>query len=1169
MGASAIESKRDNTKITRLNLLSHLIEGQRVLEIGCGNGDLSSEVAKKGFDVVCVDMSTAGIRQAAEHANNDGITNKLNFLVTDGARLAFQDDSFDSVIIAEVLEHMRGARLAFQDDSFDSVIMAEVLEHISGARLAFQDDSFDSVIMAEVLEYMRSSQKIIEEAMRVVRNGGRIIISVPDGSLLCSFFVKKSNSDISEGPLIDVIMPTYNGRKSIERAIKSILSQTYQNWNLIVVNDGGEDVKDVLDEFHDNRIKYIIAEHKGKAHALNVGIKNSNGEFISYLDDDDIFYPLHLEALISAALSERSDFVYDDWYEVSLDEDGRETHREFEFRQDVTSSMLILRNYINHKCILHRRSLLEKTGMYDEQLDILIDWDMIRRLSFASEPCHIWNVTSERLRYYKQGALENRITSLWTKDPDKAKKSVEKIIKKTIELPATEDQLKESISAAMLSFSYYHHFEINRKISEMQSQHNSQIITLEQIISQRDKETSELKSQLLEVTSQAQKLDSDIAEMQQIISQRDKETLKLKSQLLEVTSQAQKLDSDIAEIQQSIVWRMTMRFHNDFVEKALPKGSMQRKWYDLGLKGGRTLLNEGLNSLWLKYIDYKKGQNVLQDNYILWIQKNEPDELEFSRMEKEAKTFKNNPKISIITPVWNIEEKWLTKAIDSVQNQVYNNWELCITDGGSTKPHIKRILDNYAQKDKRIKVNFLEENRGISGNSNEALLLATGDFICFLDHDDELAPFALYEVVKLLNLNPEIDFIYSDEDKLDEAGKRCDAFFKPDWSPDLLLSVMYTCHLGIYRKKLVDSIGGFRNGVDGSQDYDFVLRFTEHTNPKRIVHIPKILYHWRKISGSIASDPNAKNLINIQAAKKALNDALVRRGIDGEVLDGKWISSYRVKRKIIGNPKVSIIIPTRDHVDLLRGCIDSLISKTTYSNYELIVIDNNSVEHETIEYLNKLDYLVISFPEKFNFSKIVNLGAKYAKGEYLLLLNNDIQIINPDWIDSMLEHAQRSDVGAVGCKLLYPGGTIQHAGVVLGLSPDPRNKVAGHIFIQQPDSSPGYFGLANVVRNVSAVTAAAMMIRKSIFEEVAGFDENLAVSYNDVDFCLKIRNSGYLIVYTPYAELLHHESISRGGNLDESEVRYMLEKWGSALKNDPYYNPNLSLRSVNCVVNLD
>ncbi|VVB63914.1 Glycosyltransferase AglE [uncultured archaeon] len=681
-----MEPKKDDAEVALFSLLSHLIEGQRVLEIGCGNGDLSSEIAKKGFDVVGVDMCIAGIRQTAGKANNDNVTKEENFLVADGARLAFQDGSFDSVILDGVLDHVSS-----------------------------------------------SSKKLLEEAVRVVRNGGRIIVSVPDGSLIprpghlrvfsedtleselsqyaeeiewhtlplkrwliCSFFVRKSNSYISEGPLIDVIMPTYNGRKSIKRAIKSILSQTYQNWSLIVVNDGGEDVKDILDEFHNNRIKYIITEHKGKAHALNMGIKSSNGKFISYLDDDDILYPIHLEALIKAALRERSDFVYDDWYEVSLDEDGRETRREFEFRQNVTPAMLILQNYINHKCILHSRSLLKETGMYDEELEILIDWDMIRRLSFACEPYHVWCVTSERLRYYRQGSLKNQITSLWERDPSRARKSLERIIKKTIELPATEQQLKEIIERAMSSFSYYHNLEISLILGELRKQlaeREQQINTLtaqfqessnrvqameqavaereskitsltselqgalnraqamEQAVAEHESKITSLTSQLQEALSREQAMEQDEAErdrrvalrtgqlqeadarasalnqevtqLQQNLKDRDSHIVTLTSQLQEANQHAHAVVHDITEMQRSIVWQMTMRFHNGFVERALPHGTRRRRWYDLGLKSGRLIVNDGHERFWQDFKNYLFGSKLKNQVEITDITNNE------------------------------------------------------------------------------------------------------------------------------------------------------------------------------------------------------------------------------------------------------------------------------------------------------------------------------------------------------------------------------------------------------------------------------------------------------------------------------------------------------------------------------------------------------------------
>jgi GT2 family glycosyltransferase len=557
----------------------------------------------------------------------------------------------------------------------------------------------------------------------------------------------------------------------------------------------------------------------------------------------------------------------------------------------------------------------------------------------------------------------------------------------------------------------------------------------------------------------------------------------------------------------------------------------------------------------------------VRDDYELWILKNEPKEEDLKRMAEECKRFRYRPKISIIMPVWNTEEKWLRKAIESVLNQVYDNWELCIADGGSTKPHVRKVLEEYARKDERIKVKFLPKNLGIAGNSNEALKLASGEFVAFLDHDDELAPFALYEVVKLLNERPDLDFIYSDEDKIDEKGRRMDPFFKPDYNPDMFLSVNYLCHLSVIRKSLVKKVGGFRLGYDGSQDYDLFLRVLEHTD--KIVHIPKILYHWRMIETSTAASTSAK-LYAYEAAKKALADAMKRRGIEIEgVYDGLWLGSYRVKYKIKGNPKVSIIIPTKDKVDVLKRCIESILNKTTYQNYEIIIVDNNSQEERTFEYYKTIrdnpKIRILEYNKPFNFAKINNYAVSKVDSEFILFLNNDTEIITPEWLSAMLEHAQRREVGAVGAKLLYPNNTIQHAGVILGLGAGPQ-RVAGHSHKYLPDNLPGYYYRPHIVQNLSAVTAACMLTKKSLFEEVGGFDEiNLPIAFNDVDYCLKLREKGYLIVYTPYAVLYHHESISRGyEDTPEKqarfmrEVEYMRKKWGDVLDTDPYYNPNLT-----------
>ena len=500
-----------------------------------------------------------------------------------------------------------------------------------------------------------------------------------------------------------------------------------------------------------------------------------------------------------------------------------------------------------------------------------------------------------------------------------------------------------------------------------------------------------------------------------------------------------------------------------------------------------------------------------------------------------------------------------------MRNQFYDNWELCLHDDASTKVETVQCLKNWqARGDTRIKISFGQENQHISGASNEALKMATGEFIALLDNDDELAPNALFENVKLLNSHPEADFIYSDEDKIDAQGNRTDPFFKPEWSPHLFQSIMYTCHLGVYRKKIVDEIGGFRKGYEGSQDYDLVLRFIEKTDRHNIFHIPKILYHWRTIAGSTAGSSTAKNYAYV-AAKKALNDHLVRNNIAGEVLDAKFRGSYRVKKKIIGYPKVSIIIPFKDQVYVLKTCITSIIRKTSYKNYEIILVNNQSRKQETLKYLKSLQgnsvFKVISYDKPFNYSAINNYAVQQAEGEYILLLNNDTEVISAGWLEALLEQAQGQEVGAVGARLLFPNDTLQHAGVVLGIG-----SVASHAFRHFPGDHHGYFAYPHIIRNCCGVTAACLMMKKSLFEEIGGLDEdNLSVAYNDVDLCLRLLEKGYYNIYTPYAELYHYESLSRGYEFEEDlkrkdpekfrrvqqEVAYLKNKWAKYIDNDP------------------
>ncbi len=528
---------------------------------------------------------------------------------------------------------------------------------------------------------------------------------------------------------------------------------------------------------------------------------------------------------------------------------------------------------------------------------------------------------------------------------------------------------------------------------------------------------------------------------------------------------------------------------------------------------------------------------------------------------EEQKNFLYRPLISVVMPVYNVEPKWLKKAIASIEKQWYDNWELCICDDGSSNRDTLEYLSTL--KNEKIKIEFLDKNVGIAGASNRALELACGEYVLLMDNDDEITPNALHEVVKILN-SKSADLIYSDEDKIDENGIYSEPYFKPDFSEEMFLSQNYINHLCVIKKSLLDRIGGWREGFDGAQDYDLYLRVMELS--KKIEHIPKVLYHWRKIDGSAAKASEEKPKA-WDAGVKALESYMEKNRVKASVSKGDVYGTYRVAYKIRGNPLIDIIVPFKDKSELLRVCVESVL-KSSYKNFRIIGISNNSKERATFEEMDRLRSLDerVQFYEynvPFNYSRINNYAIeRYVKGEYIVLLNNDIEIINSNWIEEMLMYAQRDEIGCVGAKLLYPNNTIQHGGVIVGLG-----GVAGHSHKYFPKDSPGYFGRLKIVQNFSAVTAACLMVKKSIYEDVGGLDEvNLKVAFNDVDFCLRVMERGYRNVFTPYAVAYHHESISRGVEDSfekikrfNSEIDYMKKRHKKILQNgDRFYNPNLT-----------
>lgn len=571
----------------------------------------------------------------------------------------------------------------------------------------------------------------------------------------------------------------------------------------------------------------------------------------------------------------------------------------------------------------------------------------------------------------------------------------------------------------------------------------------------------------------------------------------------------------------------------------------------------------------LAKLDYKKIERKAMARYGT---ESFPDE---ARAKEERETvFDRMIKISILVPLYNTPEPFLRDMITSVLNQTYQNWELCLADGSDAEhEEVGRICREYLKKDSRIVYQKLLKNEGISGNTNECLKLATGEYIGLFDHDDILHPSTLYEYVKAVN-EQDADYIYCDETtfKNGDINKMLTMHFKPDYAVDNLRANNYICHFSVFAKRLLEGEELFRSRFDGSQDHDMILRMTDRA--KHIVHIPKLLYYWRCHEGSVASGIDAKPYV-VAAAKGAVADHLKRHGFTHFQITSTraFETIFKIRYEIIGDPMISIVIPNKDHAADLKRCITSILEKSTYENYEIVVVENGSETKEIFDYytsLKEYDNIRVVTYEKpegqngFNYSAVNNFGVKQTKGDYILLLNNDTEVITVNWMEELLMYAQREDVGAAGAKLYYGNKTIQHAGVVLQLG---AHRTAGHSHYGQSRENLGYMGRLCYAQNVSAVTGACLLVKKSLFKEVGGLDESFAISLNDVDFCLKLREKGLLNVFTPFAELYHYESVSRG--LDDSgekaerynrESAHFREKWKTVLeKGDPYYNPNFSL----------
>ncbi len=721
----------------------------------------------------------------------------------------------------------------------------------------------------------------------------------------------------------------------------------------------------------------------------------------------------------------------------------------------------------------------------------------------------------------------------------------------------------------------------------------NQALVLKQEINDLINQHSELQTQLSDVQNTLASKEQLLGAKEQALSATTNKAQKLEQSLHKLLHWVHALDDDIQAVFNSLTWRSGNVFTRILLTLMFKKAGLTAKDHigdimeevnrlaattqsDVATSVSHALPITTTVARTTPVKSLPKRQSIIVQkqhdsrDYPRWIQQYDTlTKKTLVQMQKRMKQWPSQPLLSIVMPVYNTEEKWLRAAIESVRRQVYSNWELCIADDASTKKHIRPLLEDYAKGDSRIKVTFRTQNGHISAASNTALELVTGDFVTFLDHDDLLSPHALFWVAQDILDYPDGMLWYSDEDKVNEQDLRHDPYFKSDWNPDLFLSHNLITHLAVYRTSLVQKINGFRVGFEGAQDYDLALRAIDQISALYIRHIPRVLYHWRAITGSTATRPEEKPYA-ILAAQKAITEYLGRRNIEATVMESPEIrGTTRVQYHLpVYLPQVSLIIPTRNRVDLLRRCVESIYEKTDYTNFEILIVNNASDDPATLEYFRQLEgqnrARIVDYPYPFNYADMNNMAVGRAQGELIGLLNNDLEVINREWLSELVSHALRPEVGVVGARLWYPDNTLQHGGVILGIG-----GVAGHSHKGLPRGDAGYFGRAGLAQNFSAVTGACMILRKSNFLLVGGLDaENLTTAFNDVDLCLKMNKYNLRIVWTPYADLYHHESASRGYEDTaeklarfEKERTHMKGQWPQFIASDPAYSPNLTVET--------
>lgn len=929
-------------------------------------------------------------------------------------------------------------------------------------------------------------------------------------------------------PLVSVLIRSI-ARETLQETLASIAEQDYPAIEVLVVAAVPEHPPVAAPD--GALIVQLVTTEKPlpRCQAANKALEMAQGEYVLIVDDDDWIAPKHISTLVKA-LQEAPAYAVAYSKTQTVNASGESANKPV-MGLPYDPMRLLSGNWMPLHSVLFSIRLRDLGCRFDEQLDLYEDWDFwlqaAEHTSFLFVP-----VTTAFYRTHESSGVHQHAAFYGAPS---------QIIYDKWRARWTASQMGQVMERN------WQHGDLSQMLKTTQTEVEQLHVSLNLLSAQRD----QLATQRDQISAHRSQLSQELDDLKNttipVVQHEHELNRLLNSRSWRITAPMRQTAQTIRRVREhSHTWLRLLRKAASSITR------VPQLWRQHGWRGLRSRVQRELNQ---------------GSAYLDWIRTNEPGIERFSDLAKQVPTWQHKPLVSVLMPTYNSPLNYLIEAVESVQAQVYPHWELCIADDASTQPEVQAYLKQLASEDRRVVLSLRDKNGHISQSSNTALNSARGDWVALLDHDDRLHPLALFCVVGALQDHADATIIYSDEDKIDAAGRRFDPYFKGDYNRELMWAQNMISHLGCYKKSALTEIGGFRKGFEGSQDYDLALRVIAKCQPEQIIHVPRVLYHWRAIIGSTALSPDQKPYAD-SASRRALTEHLANIGLAADVSPAAEIPNMnRVRPKLPEPlPLVSILIPTRDRIELLQKCIESIQQRSTYPSIEIIVIDNGSIEHASLAYfeaLQKQGIHIIHDLRPFNFSALNNLAAQHAHGEFLCLMNNDIEVVTPDWLEEMLSFAALPGAGAVGARLWYPDGQgLQHGGVVIGLG-----GVAGHAHVGLPQGQVGYFGRMALHHRLLAVTAACLVIRKSNYLAVGGMDEEIAVAFNDVDFCLRLHQAGMACVYTPYAELIHHESASRGNDLSDaqrdrfmSEEQFMHNRWGSALNNDPFFSPNLSLQ---------